>query len=164
MDKCFNLLYHHILLFLCTIIHRHWLRVDSPLAINHPQKSIRLFVSHCLSPSAALCNDLNKLLLFLIGFRLQLQYYSIFGPMSITILKIFQKYFFEIISINACFFYIINNALIIKDGTPIIIPYLIKLKNPYFTSHLLKIFDHIIPAKAPTGVRIAPKFEPIIAP
>ena len=163
MDKCFDLLYHHIV-FLCTIIHLRWLRVEFPLVIGHPQKSIHLFLSHCISPSAALCNDLNKLLLFFIGFRLQLQYYYFLIMLSIIFFEFFWKFFLTGFSSKIRPFYIINNALIIRLGIPIISPYFMKFKNPYFTSHLLNIFDHIIPARAPTGVRMAPRLDPMIAP
>ena len=49
-------------------------------------------------------------------------------------------------------------------GTEITIPYLIKSAKVYFISCFLSKDVHIIPANAPTGVKKAPMFEPIIAP
>ena len=44
----------------------------------------------------------------------------------------------------------------------IIIPFFRKSINEYFTLLVFNILSHIIPAKAPTGVKIAPRLEPII--
>ena len=52
----------------------------------------------------------------------------------------------------------------IKVGIPIIDPYFIKSKYEYLISLRFRIFDHIMPAKAPTGVKMAPMLDPMIAP
>ena len=47
-------------------------------------------------------------------------------------------------------------------GIATITPYFIKLKKPYLISYFFRIDSHIIPAKAPIGVKNAPIFDPII--
>jgi hypothetical protein len=49
-------------------------------------------------------------------------------------------------------------------GTEIIMPYFTKSRKVYFISCFLSMDVHIIPASAPTGVRNAPIFDPIIDP
>ena len=47
------------------------------------------------------------------------------------------------------------------DDIPIIAPYFINLAKDSAIPFLRKRFDHIIPARAPTGVKNAPMFDPI---
>ena len=47
-------------------------------------------------------------------------------------------------------------------GIPIINPYSVNFKNVISTPCFFKILIHIIPARAPIGVKYAPMFEPII--
>ena len=55
----------------------------------------------------------------------------------------------------------VSKAVIIV-GIDMIIPYLIKSKNEYFTSYLFNNEENIIPAKAPVGIKKAPILLPII--
>lgn len=47
-------------------------------------------------------------------------------------------------------------------GIPVINPYFIKSKKEYFTPSLFTILLHIIPARAPAGVKKAPILDPAI--
>ena len=65
----------------------------------------------------------------------------------------------------ALFFYIIiNNPSrdTVSVGREMIAPYLMKSKKLNLISCFFKIDNHIIPAKAPIGVKNAPIFDPII--
>ena len=66
---------------------------------------------------------------------------------------------------KALFFYIIINnpsSDTAKVGIDIIAPYLMKSKKLNLISCFFKMDNHIIPARAPIGVKKAPIFEPII--
>ena len=56
----------------------------------------------------------------------------------------------------------ITNIAIIIVGIEIRIPYFIKVKKENSTSFFFRIDIHIIPAKAPIGVRKAPMLDPAI--
>ena len=66
--------------------------------------------------------------------------------------------------INGFFYIIINNANkeTISVGIDIITPYFMKSKKLNLISCFFKMLNHIIPAKAPIGVKKAPIFDPII--
>ena len=60
--------------------------------------------------------------------------------------------------------YNINNAReeLNRSANTIIVPFFANCKKVYLISFVLSKFIHMIPASAPTGVKIAPIFEPII--